>query len=66
MSEKRSGFSGDYHGELPTGDWEYAAFLQDGSRKPDVNFDKCRKCHIQAQRTDFTFSIYPNVDSIRR
>ncbi|MEM7042883.1 MAG: cytochrome P460 family protein [Pseudomonadota bacterium] len=66
VSEKRGEFGGDHHGELQTGDWEFAAFLQDGSRKPNVNFDKCRKCHLQAQRTDFTFSVYPNLDSIRR
>jgi len=66
VAEKRDGFGAAYDGDLPTGDWEYAAFLPDGSRKPDANIDKCRKCHINAQRTDFTFSIYPNLEALRR
>lgn len=66
VAEKRAGFGAAYNGELPTGDWEYAAFLPDGSRKPDANIDKCRKCHINAQRTDFTFSIYPNLEALKR
>lgn len=65
MAEKRTGFGAE-HGELRTGDWEFAAFLSDGSRKPDVNFDKCRKCHLQAERFDFTFSVFPNLDAIKR
>lgn len=66
VAEKQIGFGAAYNGDLPTGDWEYAAFLPDGSRKPGANIDKCRKCHINAQRTDFTFSIYPNLEALKR
>lgn len=65
VSEKRTGFGAE-HGELQTGDWEFAAFLADGSRKPDVNFDRCRECHLQAERFDFTFSVFPNLDAMKR
>ncbi len=66
MAEKQPGFGAEYDETLRNGDWEFAAFLGDGSRKPNVNFDRCRECHLQAQRTDFTFSVFPNLDAIRR
>lgn len=64
MAEKRTGFGAE-HGDLQTGDWEFAAFLGDGSRKPDVNFDRCRECHLQAERFDFTFSVFPNLNAMK-
>ncbi|MGI9510174.1 MAG: cytochrome P460 family protein [Geminicoccaceae bacterium] len=51
---------------MRTGDWEFAAFLGDGSRKPNVNFERCRECHLQAERFDFTFSVFPNLDAMKR
>lgn len=66
VSEKRSGFGDGYDEELRNGDWEFAVFKPDGSRWPDVNFDKCRECHVQAERTDFTFSVFPNMEAIKR
>lgn len=65
VSEKRAGFGAE-HGEMQTGDWEFAAFLGDGSRKLEVNFDLCRECHLQAERFDYTFSVFPNLDAIKR
>lgn len=66
VSEKRAGFGAEYDETLRNGDWEFAAFLGDGSRKPGVNFERCRECHLHAQQTDFTFSVYPNLDAIKR
>ncbi len=66
MAEKRTGFGAEYDEELRTGDWEFAAFLGDGSRKPGVNFERCRECHLQAERFDFTFSVFPNLDAMKR
>ena len=66
VSEKRAGFGAEYDEELRNGDWEYSVFLSDGSRKPDVNFDRCRECHLQAERFDFTFSIFPNLDTVKQ
>lgn len=66
VAEKRAGFGVEYDEALRTGDWEFAVFLSDGSRKPGVNFDRCRECHLQAERFDFTFSVYPNLDAIKR
>ena len=66
MSEKRAGFGAEYDDELRTGDWEFAAFLGDGSRKPNVNFERCRECHLQAEVFDFTFSVFPNLAAIKQ
>ena len=65
VAEKRAGFGAEYSAEMRTGDWEFAVFLADGSRKPGVNFDRCRECHLQAERFDFTFSVFPNLDAIK-
>jgi hypothetical protein len=66
VAEKRAGFGAEYGDDLRTGDWEFAVFLSDGSRKPGVNFDRCRECHLQAKSFDFTFSVFPNLDAIKR
>jgi len=66
VAEKRKGIGAEYDEALRLGDWEFAVFLADGSRKADVNFDNCRECHLQAVRTDFTFSVFPNLDAIKR
>lgn len=66
VAEKRAGFGANYDEELRTGDWEFAVFLGDGSRKPGVDFDRCRECHLQAERFDFTFSVFPNLDAMKR
>ncbi len=66
VSEKRTGFGAEYDADMRTGDWEFAVFLGDGSRKPGVNFDRCRECHLQAERFDFTFSVFPNLDAMKR
>ena len=66
VSEKQTGFGDEYSEDLRNGDWEYSVFMPDGSRWPDVNFDKCRECHLQAQHTDFTFSVFPNMEAIKR
>lgn len=66
VAEKRAGIGAEYDEALRNGDWEFAVFLDDGSRKTDVNFSRCRECHRQAVRTDYTFSVFPNLDAIKR
>lgn len=66
VAEKQAGFGVEYSEEMRTGDWEFAVFLGDGSRKLNVNFDRCRECHLQAERFDFTFSVFPNLDVMKR
>jgi len=65
VAEKVAGIGEEYDESLRNGDWEFAVFLGDGSRKPDVDFDDCRECHRQAMRTDFTFSVFPNIDALK-
>lgn len=44
--------------ELRNGDWDYAWFLPDGSRKADAKFDGCFTCHLnRAGERDFTFTF---------
>lgn len=66
VAEKQAGVGAEYDEALRNGDWEFAVFLGDGSRKADVNFNDCRECHRQAVRTDYTFSVFPNLDAVKR
>lgn len=66
VAEKRAGIGAEYDEALRNGDWEFAVFTGDLSRKADVNFGKCRECHRQAVRTDYTFSVFPNLDAVKR
>lgn len=66
VAEKRAGIGAEYDEALRNGDWEFAVFSGDGSRKTDVNFSNCRECHRQAMRTDYTFSVFPNLDAVKR
>jgi hypothetical protein len=66
VAEKRAGIDAEYDEALRIGDWEFAVFLGDGSRETDVNFSKCRECHRQAVRTDYTFSVFPNLEAVKR
>lgn len=66
VAEKQAGAGAEYDEALRNGDWEFAVFLGNGSRKPDVNFNACRECHRQAVQADFTFSVFPNLDAVKR
>lgn len=65
VAEKRAGWGEAYPEALRNGDWEFAVFLADGSRKSAVEFETCRECHKQAERTDFTFSLFPKLDDLK-
>lgn len=66
VSKKGAGWGAAYlDEELMAGDWEFAAFNSDGSRKVDADHDGCRSCHQQASVYDFTFSLFPRLDALK-
>jgi hypothetical protein len=58
VMEKQEGFGEEYALEKRNGEWEYAWFLPDGSRKADAEFDGCFSCHLNRAERDFTFTFY--------
>jgi hypothetical protein len=61
VMEKRVGFGEEYPPEKRNGEWEYAWFLPDGSRKADAGFEGCFACHLNRAGRDFTFTLYKYV-----
>jgi hypothetical protein len=61
VMEKQEGFGQEYPPEKRNGEWEYAWFLPDGSRKADAEFDGCFSCHLSRAERDFTFTFYKYV-----
>ena len=62
VQEKGKGWGADHTEKQQNGDWEYAAFMADGSRNADVkSFDACFGCHSARQKPaeDFTFLFAP-------
>lgn len=59
VMEKQPGWGADYPEELRNGEWEYARFLADGSRKADAEYTGCFECHKAQAEEDYTFSFYP-------
>ena len=67
VQEKRAGWGEAIPEDLRNGDWDYAWFLADGSRKTgeNVDFDRCFTCHKGAASDDFTFTLAPFVNDIK-
>jgi hypothetical protein len=61
VMEKRPGWGADYPPEKRNGEWEYAWFLPDGSRKADASFDGCFACHLSRSGRDFTFIFWKHI-----
>ena len=61
VMEKQEGFGQEYPPEKRNGEWEYAWFQPDGSRKADAEFDGCFSCHLNRAERDFTFTFYKYV-----
>jgi hypothetical protein len=56
VMEKQPGWGAAYPPEVRNGDWEYAWFLADGTRKADAKFDGCFSCHLSRAERDYTFT----------
>ncbi|MDX6751713.1 cytochrome P460 family protein [Geminicoccaceae bacterium 1502E] len=58
LMQKEQGWGEAYPPELRNGDWDYAWFLPDGSRKADAKFEGCFSCHLNREgERDFTFTF---------
>jgi hypothetical protein len=62
VQEKRSGWGEEYPPEKRNGEWEYAWFNPDGSRKIDAKFDGCFSCHKSRAGRDYTFLFAKYVE----
>lgn len=62
VMEKQPGWGDAYAAELRNGDWDYAAYLADGSPRPDTSFDGCFTCHLNRSGADFTFTYSAYLD----
>ncbi len=60
VMEKQPGWGADYPLETRNGDWDYAWFEADGSRKQGdfVRFTGCFSCHQNRANRDFTFTFF--------
>jgi len=66
VQEKQAGWGEQYPAAVRNGEWEYAWFNPDGSRKADKTMDGCFACHKGAETTDFNFTFTPFVQSIKQ
>jgi hypothetical protein len=66
VQEKRDGWCAAYPEATRNGDWDYACFLGDGRRNPNVKFDRCFSCHQGQSGKDFNLYVFPFVDRIKR
>lgn len=65
VQEKQAGWGAQYPADVRNGEWEYAWFLADGSRKADAKLDGCFTCHKGAEATDYNFTFSPFVVSVK-
>ncbi len=61
LMEKHKGWGEAYSADKRNGDWDYAWFNGDGSRKADAKFDGCFSCHQSRDKRDFTFTYWKSV-----
>ena len=59
VMEKRAGWGAEYAPEVRNGNWEYAAFMPDGSpnAQTNANTQPCFACHKPHEKQDFVISL---------
>lgn len=59
VMEKRGGWGTEYAPEVRNGNWEYAAFMPDGSpnAQTNANTQPCFACHKPHEKQDFVISL---------
>ncbi len=57
VQEKRAGWGADYPAEKRNGEWEYAQFNPDGTRRANANLDGCFACHKNRTGRDYNFTF---------
>lgn len=65
VQEKGKGWGEEYADDVRNGEWEYAWFLPDGSRKADAKLDGCFSCHKSVAADDYNFTFSAFVKSIK-
>ena len=61
LMEKRKGWGDAFPADKRNGDWDYAVFNTDGTRRGDVKYEGCFSCHQSRDRRDFTFTYWKSV-----
>jgi Cytochrome P460 len=56
VMEKRTGWGDEYPASKRNGEWEYQAFLPDGSVDRKVDLDSCFQCHKNGDSVNFMFT----------
>jgi hypothetical protein len=57
VQQKGRGWGEAYPAEKRNGDWEYAWFNPDGTRRANAKFDGCFACHMPRAGRDFNFTF---------
>jgi hypothetical protein len=59
VMEKRPGWGSEYPAALRNGEWEYASYAPDGSKRAGVNTQPCLQCHTSRRSPDrdYTFTF---------
>ena len=60
VQEKRTGWGADYPAALRNGEWEYAAFDPDGTRR-SAPTTGCFTCHLTRAGQDYSFLVWHYV-----
>ena len=57
VQQKKTGWGGEYRDDVRNGEWEYAVFNTDGTRKQGVEYEKCFICHKTKAQADYNFTF---------
>ena len=57
VQQKGKGWGEAYPADKRNGDWEYAWFNPDGTRRANAKFDACFACHMPRAGRDFNFTF---------
>lgn len=57
VQQKGPGWGEAYPPDNRNGDWEYAWFNADGTRRENAKFDGCFSCHTSRAARDYTFTF---------
>jgi hypothetical protein len=69
VQAKDKGWGAEYPEDKRNGEWEYAWFNADGTRRtgPKVNLNNCFACHKEnVEHQDYTFTFAPFVESVKK
>ena len=66
VMEKRDGWGAIYTPEKGNGDWEYAAFMPDGTKRAttDAQVASCFSCHQSRKQRDWTFTFIKYLQDV--